>query len=212
MPWLTLIGACAVLAIFGGWAALPWLHYIAKPLTTLLVAAMVWRGPAVAKTYRRAILTGLVLSTAGDVFLMLPGDRFVFGLASFLLAHCAYLVALTRRARLLAVAWPFAAYAAVAGMVLAVLWPHLPVPLRGPVIAYVVVLTAMAAQAAAAWRLHRDRATALAAVGRLFFVASDAMLAINRFAAPFAGAQPAVLASYWIAQSLIGLSVPRGTR
>ena len=210
MRWLGLIGACAVLAITGAWAALPWLHYIAKPLATLLVAAMVWQEPASERAYRRAVLVGLVLSTAGDVFLMLPGDRFVFGLASFLLAHCAYLVALTRRARFFAAAWPFLAYAALAAMVLALLWPHLPGPLRGPVIAYVGLLTAMAAQAAAAWRLRRDRATALAAAGGLFFVASDAMLAINRFAAPFAAAQPAVLASYWIAQSLIGLSVASG--
>jgi uncharacterized membrane protein YhhN len=35
---------------------------------------------------------GLVFSLAGDVFLMLPKERFVGGLVSFLLAHIAYII------------------------------------------------------------------------------------------------------------------------
>jgi uncharacterized membrane protein YhhN len=37
--------------------------------------------------------TALVLSLAGDVFLMLPRNLFVAGLGSFLLVHVAYIVA-----------------------------------------------------------------------------------------------------------------------
>ena len=37
-------------------------------------------------------MAALVLCLAGDVFLMLPADRFVPGLASFLLAHLAFTV------------------------------------------------------------------------------------------------------------------------
>ena len=36
-------------------------------------------------------VAAIVLSLLGDVFLMLPSDRFVFGLVSFLLAHLAYI-------------------------------------------------------------------------------------------------------------------------
>ncbi len=36
----------------------------------------------------------LVLSLLGDILLMLPRDRFVFGLGAFLLAHVAYIVGL----------------------------------------------------------------------------------------------------------------------
>ncbi|KRC38854.1 MULTISPECIES: lysoplasmalogenase [unclassified Lysobacter] len=206
--WLIAVATAAVLAIVGATAPLPWLHYLGKPAATLLVFAMVWTMPATtAPGYRRAILAGLALSTLGDVFLMLPGDWFVFGLGSFLCAHLAYLVALTRRARPFAAVWPFLAYAALAGAVLSVLWPHLPGELRVPVVVYVLVLAAMAAQAAAAWWRRRTRATALAALGGLSFVISDATLAIDRFAAPFATASVVVLASYWVAQSLIGLSV-----
>ncbi|QWF19797.1 lysoplasmalogenase [Lysobacter capsici] len=205
--WLTAVAVAALLAIAGAYAS-PWLHYLFKPLTTLLIVAMVWRhGRAAEPGYRRAIVIGLLLSTCGDVFLMLPGDWFVFGLGSFLCAHIAYLLGLARRARWFARGWPYLGYALLAGAVLSVLWAHLPGDLRVPVIVYVTVLAAMAAQAAVAWRCARSQSTALAALGGAFFVASDATLAIDRFAAPFGAAPAVVLATYWIAQTLIGLSV-----
>ncbi|WP_251055590.1 lysoplasmalogenase family protein, partial [Lysobacter sp. ISL-54] len=117
--WIAAIAVSAILAIAGAYFA-PWLHYLFKPLTTLLIAAMVWRyGGDAEPGYRRAILIGLLLSACGDVFLMLPGDWFVFGLGSFLCAHLAYLAGLCGRARLFAVAWPLPAYAALAAGVLA---------------------------------------------------------------------------------------------
>ncbi|ALN57484.1 YhhN-like protein [Lysobacter enzymogenes] len=209
--WGAVVALSAALAIVGAYAggAAIWLHYAFKPSTTLLIAAMVWRlgaGAGADAGYRRAIFAGLLLSTAGDVFLMLPGDWFVFGLASFLCAHVAYLAGLCRRARPFAAAWPFLAYAILAGAVLAVLWPHLPGELRIPVVVYVAVLAAMAAQAAAVWRRRADAAGVAAAIGGACFVFSDATLAIDRFAAPFAAAQALVLASYWAAQWWIGRS------
>lgn len=207
--WGAAVALSAALAIAGAYAggAAIWLHYLFKPATTLLVAAMVWRlGAAADPRYRRAIFAGLLLSTAGDAFLMLPGDWFVFGLASFLCAHLAYLAGLCRRARPFAAAWPFLAYAVLAGAVLAVLWPHLPGELRVPVVVYVAVLAAMAAQAAAVWRRRADAAGVAAAIGGACFVFSDATLAIDRFAAPFAAAQALVLISYWAAQWWIGRS------
>lgn len=87
--WIAAISACALLAIAGVYAGWPWLHYVFKPLTTLAIAAMVVATSRAEPAYRRAVIAGLVLSTAGDVFLMLPGDRFVYGLAAFLVAHVA---------------------------------------------------------------------------------------------------------------------------
>jgi len=159
--------------------------------------------------YRRWLLAGLLLSTAGDVFLMLPVDAFVAGLASFLFAHVAYLLALRQRAAWFAVAWPWLLYALIAGVVLGQLWPGLPTPLRAPVIVYVAVLAAMAAQAMAVWWRHRDAASASAAWGGACFVLSDALLAWDRFVAPFAAAAAAVLASYWLAQWGLARSLPR---
>lgn len=70
-----------------------WLHWIAKPLATLLIAAIVWRTDAAPHGYRRAILLGMAFSCIGDIALMLPFDAFVLGLIAFLLAHLCYIVA-----------------------------------------------------------------------------------------------------------------------
>ena len=163
--------------------------------------------PSGSTGYRSLIVTGLLLSTLGDVFLMLPFDGFVFGLGSFLLAHIAYLVALRKRGGWWRVRWPLLAYAVVASLVLARLWPGLPDGLRLPVIVYVVALAGMAAQAASVWRQHPGDATRAAAIGGAFFVVSDALLALDRFSAPIPMASLWVLATYWIAQRCIARSV-----
>lgn len=206
--WTFAITASAVLAILGAEVeGLRGLHYVFKPLTTLLVLALAWRQPGAAGRYRHWIVIGLALSTAGDVFLMLPFDGFVFGLGSFLLAHLAYLVALRQRGGWWRVRWPMAAYAGVAALVLVRLWPDLPNELKLPVIVYVFALAGMAAQAASVWRERADASTRIAAIGGAFFVTSDALLALDRFSTPLPMASTWVLATYWIAQGCIARSV-----
>lgn len=206
--WAVLVGATAAAAIAGGLLPdLRLLHYVAKPLATLLVVLLVWRAPASQRDYRRAVLAGLLLSTLGDIWLMLPRDAFVAGLASFLLAHLAYLFAFTRRVRLQPLRWPYFAYAVLAAAVLALLWPRLPDALRVPVVIYVVALAVMAAQAAVVALRQPSRSSTAAALGGLIFVISDALLAIDRFHTPLPLAPLWVLASYWVAQFLIGRSV-----
>ncbi len=206
--WLSAVAVSAALAIVGAEAdGLRVLHYLFKPLATLLIAAMVWRNAAPGHGYRRAVLAGLLLSLLGDVFLMLPGDGFVFGLGSFLLAHLCYLRALRMRGGWFRPAWPVLACAVIVAGVLAYLWPHLPTELKVPVVIYVAALAGMAAQAACVWRQRPDAATMAAAVGGACFVMSDALLAIDRFALAIPFASMWVLVSYWTAQWLIGRSV-----
>jgi iron(III) transport system permease protein len=70
--------------------------YIFKPLTTSLIILTALLLPdAVPAPYKWLIIAGLLFSLGGDVFLMLPQDRFVFGLVSFLIAHLFYIAAFT---------------------------------------------------------------------------------------------------------------------
>mgnify|MGYP001103435743 CR=1 FL=1 len=139
-----------------------WQVYAFKPLATLLILALALSLSPARPDYQWAIAAGLVLSTAGDVFLMLPRDRFVAGLASFLLAHLCYL-------RAFSIEVPFGAglllwlpFFAAGGMVVALVWPGLKPALRGPVVVYVIVIAAMAGQAC---DLGEDRAGDVAAIG-----------------------------------------------
>ena len=197
------VAASALLAILGApWAlGLPTLNFVFKPLTTLLIIVHAWPRRGDVAAVRRWVLAGLLLSLAGDVALMWPQRGFLPGLVSFLLAHLAYLAAFTRVQRLAARPAPFAVYAVVAGAILAALWPSVPAGLRLPVLAYVVCLTSMAAQAAVLWRTHPlDARMRSLALGGALFVASDAVLATNRFAMPLPMSSLWILAPYWAAQ------------
>lgn len=205
--WWPVIAVSAAFAIVGAELdGLRVLHYLFKPLTTLLIAAMAWRTVTTEHGYRRAVLAGLLLSLSGDVFLMLPGDWFAFGLGSFLLAHLCYLRAFRLRGEWFRPIWPVFAYGVIAAAVLAYLWSHLPAELKIPVVVYVVALAGMAAQAACIWRRCPDRAATAAAMGGACFVFSDALLAIDRFALAIPFASVWVLLSYWTAQWCIARS------
>jgi len=187
-----------------------WQVYAFKPLATLLILALALSLTPARPEYQWAIAAGLVLSTAGDVFLMLPRDRFVAGLASFLLAHLCYL-------RAFSIEVPFGAglllwlpFFAAGGMVVALVWPGLKPALRGPVVVYVIVIAAMAGQATGRWYVSGSMVALAAAVGAGLFVVSDAVLAIDRFRWPFRAARAVTLSTYWAAQLLIAISVSAG--
>lgn len=197
--------ASAALAIAGA----PWaldvagLQVVFKPLTTVLVIAHAWPRGRRQPVVRRWVLGGLVLSLIGDIALLWPRSGFLAGLVAFLLAHLAYIAAFTREHRLLARPVAVVVYLLVAGTVLALLWPSVPPGLRVPVACYVLALTAMSAQsavvglAAQGGEARRGRALML---GGALFMASDALLATNRFALPLPASSLWILATYWAAQ------------
>jgi uncharacterized membrane protein YhhN len=205
LPGLTaLSGAIAILAFVG---ALPVaLAFVFKPATTLLIVAYAWPRGAGARLQRRFTRAGLILSLAGDVALLCPSQGFLSGLIAFLFAHLAYIAAFCVPLRLAARPLAFVGYAVVAALVLAQLWSGIPESLRAPVLAYVIALATMAAQALAWWRRSASRHTAdaslarAAALGGALFMASDSLLALNKFGAPLPLASLWILATYWLAQ------------
>ena len=156
------------------------------------------------------MMLALVLSLAGDVFLMLHG-LFIPGLVSFLGAHLAYIALFRQGVPWFARRGALVATLAVGTAMYAFLWAGgLPAALRGPVAAYVLVIALMAAQALGRARALGTSAARMVAVGACFFMLSDSLLAINRFVTPLPWAQVWVLASYYAAQALIVGGMLRG--
>lgn len=202
------VAGCAALTIAGelyDWAMLVWIF---KPLATATIALAAWRRGLLLRRYSRFIVAGLVFSLAGDVFLITP-EYFVFGLLAFLVAHMCYLAAFTADVRLGASAKPFMAVAVIATAAVFVIWPGVESELRLPVIAYVLVLSMMTAQAQARAFLRGTYEARRAALGGALFLISDLILAIDKFHSPVPAATFWILATYWSAQTLIALSVPR---
>ncbi len=217
LPTLTALFAALAIASAPWALGLPWLNFVFKPLTTILIIVFAWRRGADHPETSRWVIAGLFLSLVGDIALLWPQQGFLAGLIAFLLAHLAYLVAFTRVQRFAARPLAFAVYAVVAGLILWQLWPGVPTALRIPVLAYVLCLASMAAQAAVLWLVSRDKLGEeprgrMLAIGGALFVLSDALLASNKFGAtPLPAASLLILATYWAAQWCIAswLSPPR---
>ncbi len=219
---LGIVGAlAATLAIAASpWALdAPWLRFAFKPLATLCIIAWTVLRPAdgseTGARVKRWIVVGLVASLAGDVALLWP-QGFLVGLVSFLVGHVAYLVAFTRPVRFFGAPLAFAAYAVVAGLILMRLWPGVPADLHLPVAVYVTALAAMAAQAASvAWRRRGQpdaRRWMIAAVGGALFVASDAILAVDKFGGGLALVSLLNLVPYWAGQWCLASAAGNGRR
>ncbi len=206
-------GGCAALLLAGEYA-MPrraWLTYIFKPLTTTLILAIaLLPGAFITQAYPRAIALGLLFSLMGDIWLMLPQDRFLYGLASFLVAQVCYAFAFASGASAHDFGWVVLALALVGVLILGYLWRGLPRGMQPAVVLYVVAILTMAALAVGRALGAPSTGTVAAAVGALLFMASDATLAINRFRRPFLLAQAVIWLTYFSAQLFIALSTIEG--
>jgi sterol desaturase/sphingolipid hydroxylase (fatty acid hydroxylase superfamily)/uncharacterized membrane protein YhhN len=203
--WTALMLQAAALAtVTADQQLLDW-HRVFKPLAMVFAIASVAR-PAAADHLgpagRAWLLAGLAASLAGDVALMFPGG-FVPGLAAFLLAHLAYVALFRRDVGGRGLGIPLLATLAVGASIYAVLLPRLDPVLRIAVALYIVAIATMAAQAIARARALRDGPAVAVAFGAGVFMVSDAVLAIDRFVAPFGDARLVVLSTYYLAQVLI---------
>jgi uncharacterized membrane protein YhhN len=208
LSWVLLGGFLAI--AFANWYSRTTddrrLEYVTKPTAMVLLAGVaIALDPAGGETARRAwFVAAVLLSLAGDVFLMLPDDRFVAGLASFLLAHLAYVAGFLvdppdTTATLVAA---FAVVLVAATLAAPVVWslrrrsPELTVP----VVVYMVVISAMVTLAIAT-------GSPFAGVGAVLFFVSDYVIARDRFVRPLAWAPLAIMVLYHLGQAGLVLSL-----
>lgn len=205
---LIAFAAAGVFAV-GDWIAVARgakpLEYVGKPATLVaLVAAAALLDPA-DPAQRAWFVAALVFSLGGDVFLMLPRDLFVFGLASFLVGHLAYVVGLNvggpavPALAIAAVAVALVAFGVGRRLVGAIRAGDHP-ELTAPVVAYIVVISAMVASALATgnpWAIG----------GALLFYVSDLLIGWNRFVTPLRWAPLAIIVTYHAGQAGLVVSL-----
>ena len=160
--------------------------------------------------YFYILLMGLIFCLGGDIFLALPREKmFLCGLVSFLLGHVCYVLGFFYVANLNPWTWGgSAAGLAVSGLVFFWLRPHLGSMLV-PVIAYVVVITAMVI---GAFTVFGD--TGLNLTGRIIvlfgavsFYLSDLFVARDRFLKTEFTNRLLGLPLYYAGQFLLAFSV-----
>jgi uncharacterized membrane protein YhhN len=202
--------AVAALAAVGDWVAVARaqkvLEYACKPvaLAALVVAAAALH-PSDGST-RTWFVVALVFSLAGDVFLMLPRDLFVFGLASFLVGHLAYIGGFVAHgldgAAVVGAAVGLVVVSALLARRIISAVAATDRQMVGPVVVYILAIATMVTCAlASGW--------ALAAAGAALFYVSDATIAWNRFVSPKRWMPLAIIVTYHLGQAGLVLSLAR---
>jgi uncharacterized membrane protein YhhN len=187
------------------------IEYLLKPLTLLLLIAAT--ATADLPDIKAWVLAALVFGLIGDVALMLSTEgsvdaRFLLGLGSFLAGHVCYLAALAR--------YGLGGWQLVAGVLIvagsaASTLPRILIGVRrragneltAIVGAYAAVLGAMAV-------LAIGTGSVLTAIGGVLFLASDTVIAWERFVKLIRNGPVLVIASYHLAQILIVLGLIAG--
>lgn len=201
--------------IFSALAALLYLFALEQPeslrrsavktLSVLLLGLV-----AVSQNAPVLLIMGLGLSALGDYFLSREGERnFLFGLGSFLAAHIAYVALFYGMGSgVFALLEPWRVAVAIVTLVLCfgmlrILLPRVGSELRLPVSVYVVAIEAMGLAAL-------TTNIPLVIIGALLFMASDTILAWEKFVETGASSRRSVMrvavwALYYAAQLLIML-------
>jgi uncharacterized membrane protein YhhN len=202
--FLGLAGVAAVADWFSVGTANKRLEFVAKPAVMVFLIGVVLTIDARSGSQQILFVVALAASLLGDVFLMLPKDRFILGLASFLLAHVAYTAGFLQRQQ----SKTALLIAAGALLVLDVglLYPIVRSlsargsSLVGPVIAYAIAISAMVATAF-------GTADYRAFLGATLFMFSDFLIARHRLVKPISWAPLAIIVTYHVGQAGIVLSL-----
>lgn len=175
-----------------------------KPLTTVLVIAVAALADAPAGQ-RVVAVVALVLCLGGDIALMPAVDRFVVGLASFLLGHVVFVVLFVQQGldrpgmAITAVALAVLLVATIGRRIVAGAASSDPA-LRIPVTAYLVVISAMTV---VGWSTGRPWVV----VGSTAFVVSDSVLGWRQFVGEKRWMGVTVMVTYHLAIAGLALGV-----
>jgi uncharacterized membrane protein YhhN len=197
----------------GEYLKLPLIDHIFKPLIMLWIGGYFYLySKGIDKTVVRMALSAFIASWAGDLFMMFADQfiYFVMGIASFLTAQVFYVFLFLRTINLSGKksflkkkpVW-LIAYIAYGIVIYIILFPHLDGVLKPAVLIYVLAILSMSSMALNRLENGHPKSFTLVFAGSLFFVASDSMIAINRFLVPIPYEGLLIMSTYIGAQYLI---------
>ncbi len=170
--------------------------YIAKIIPIIAILGLAYNNLIGKK--KSLIITALIFSAIGDIILDLNGKGFfIFGLISFAIAHCFYILAFFAKQQLHKIQLIFALLFILYGITAAIiLIPYLGKMLI-PVIIYLIIITSMAVSVALGKNNY------LAILGAFLFVLSDSLIAFNMFYIKIPHSSFWILGTYFPAQFLL---------
>lgn len=164
--------------------------YCTKPLLMLSLAVWFYLHTKDHLTvFAKCILAGLIISIAGDTFLMFSSKDpsfFLFGLGSFLITHIFYIAAFVRyegikEGLVMKKNWMFLPVFIYLIVFLWYLWPDLPKEYLVPVVVYGCVISTMLVSVVNMKGRVKEQVSVGLIIGALLFVISDSFIAVDKF-------------------------------
>ena len=211
---LSVYGLLLVLNILGEISGARLLVYITKPLLMLVLGSwFFFNSRRVGDRFTLLIQAGLLFSLFGDVALMfqhVDEFNFLIGLGAFFIAQLCYTLAFaqniseTSGGQGLLIGSVIAAAVAGYGFIFASsILPRVDEVLQPAVLIYAIAICAMGMLASLRYGRTYTPSFLLVLIGALLFIASDSLLATNRFASPLTHAPWSVMLTYGLGQVLI---------
>ncbi len=206
------IACLNIIAVSG---MVPALNILVKPLICISLAVYLIRTCNMQTGFNRLAFAALLFSCFGDSFLLFAAaypNFFIYGLVSFLVAHIVYAIAFFRDFKNDPQASKVFGHAMLFIMGVFSLSYYSWIrdylnDLRIPVMAYMFVISIMAILAGYRYKRVNLLSFRLIYIGAIFFIASDSLLAYNKFVEPFPLSGIAIMGTYMLAQYLIVMGV-----
>lgn len=187
--------------------------FITKPflVLSLLVIFLYYQRKYNSNRFSRFISLGLFFCLAGDILLMFQefGDYFVYGLSAFLIGHIFYVLAFFRTylenheiPLIKQQGWVMVLIVAYGYLFFQQIKDHLG-EMIGPVIIYTMVITLMLLIAANRYKKVSPESFRYIFFGAMLFVASDSILAWNKFVHHIDYSHALIMTTYGLAQLFI---------
>ena len=160
---------------------------------------------------KRILLNALALSWVGDIILMFADKGelyFIAGLIAFLLSHIFYIILFSKQLKIYLkkskiIFWVgVTAIAFYLIVIMLILLPSLG-DLKIPVFVYALTISIMLLFALKGFLNWQKPANSYILIGAIVFVASDSLLAFDKFYAPLQYSSLLIMATYLLAQYLI---------
>ena len=187
--------------------------FITKPflLLSLLIFFLYYQRKYISNRYSQYISLGLFFCLAGDILLMFQdfGDYFVYGLSAFLIGHVFYILAFFRTyldnheiPLIKKQGWVMVLIVAYGYLFFQQIKDHLG-EMIGPVIIYTMVITLMLLIATNRYKKVSPESFRYIFFGAMLFVASDSILAWNKFVHHIDFSHVLIMGTYGLAQLFI---------
>ncbi len=189
--------------ITAGVADIDWLNHLTKPLLMISLGVFYFlKTKENLSSQDKIMLAALLFSCFGDTFLMFQAQNpnfFLFGLGSFLLAQLSYAFIFHKESKAQYLKRiPFLLYSV---LLFNYLMSDISRDFRIPVGLYTLAITLMGIKAME--RQTSSKSYLFVLIGAITFIASDSLIAINKFAFKIPLSDVWIMATYIIAQYLI---------